>query len=47
MDDMNIARCFRWVDARGDNFRSVVFGCISEEEAGIRDVKKKLRRVED
>jgi len=32
---------------RGDDFRSVVSGWISEEEAGIRDVKGKLRRVED
>jgi len=34
-------------DARGDDFRSVVSGWISEEEAGIRDVKEKLRKVED
>jgi hypothetical protein len=35
------------VEARGDDFRSVVSGWISEEEAGIGDVKEKLRRVED
>ncbi len=29
------------------DFRSVVSGWISEEEAGIRDVKEKLREVED
>uniref|UniRef100_UPI004057AB47 hypothetical protein n=1 Tax=Candidatus Electrothrix sp. TaxID=2170559 RepID=UPI004057AB47 len=34
-------------DARGDDFRSVVSGWISEEEAGIRDVKEKLGKVED
>ena len=34
-------------DARGDDFRSVVSGWISEEEAGIGDVKEKLRKVED
>ena len=34
-------------DARGDDFRSVVSGWISEEEAGIGDVKEKLRRGED
>lgn len=34
-------------DARGDDFRSVVSGWISEEEAGIGDVKEKLGKVED
>ena len=34
-------------DARGDDFRSVVSGWISEDEAGIGDVKEKLGRVED
>lgn len=34
-------------DARGDDFRSVVSGWISEEEAGIWDIKEKLGKVED
>ena len=32
---------------RGDDFRSVVSGWVSEEEAGTGDVKGKLGKVED